>query len=202
MPFKMTFDNSSDWDRTASEYAKVPIDEGPVFTVCTRMLAGIDSAYPFSNASAILDIGSGPGTVVTLLFNAIARSIPATAKITSTDFSKGMVDVTKSRRQNELFSPNKDVAGLWSRLHADVMDAQNLDKVASDSVSHVMGSLVYFMLPDPRKGLAEAHRVLSEDGVFACTSWAKVGWIEYTAQAAYAVRPETKAPVSSNSFGL
>lgn len=102
-----------------------------------------------------------------------------------------MVEAAKMRKEREMQSEDVHAAKCWVRLELDVMDAQNLDKVATNSVSHVMGSLVYFMLPEHKKGLSEAHRVLSDDGVFACTSWARVGWMGFVVQAAQTVTQKT-----------
>lgn len=179
----MSLSNSSKWDKTATEYEKMPID-GPLSIPCTRMLDVVNATVPFSTASTILDIGCGPGTLPTLLFKRYGGQIPELAKLIATDFSAGMVEAARMRKEKELHSDNVHAAKCWARLEVDVMDAQNLEKVASNSVSHMMGSLVYFMLPDYKKGLSEAHRVLSADGVFACTSWAKVGWMGFAIQAA------------------
>lgn len=179
----MSLSNSSKWDNTAAEYEKMPID-GPLSIPCTRMLNVVNTTLPFSTASTILDIGCGPGTLPTLLFKKYGEQIPETTKLIATDFSAGMVEAARMRKQKEMHSENVHAAKCWARLEVDVMDAQNLEKFASNSVSHVMGSLVYFMLPDHKKGLSEAHRVLLADGVFACTSWAKVGWMGFVVQAA------------------
>lgn len=186
----MSFSNSSKWDKTASEYEKMPID-APLAIPCTRMLDVVNTTLPFSTASTILDIGCGPGTLTTLLFKKYGEQIPQTTKLIATDFSAGMVEAAKTRKQKEMQSEDEHAANCWARLELDVMDAQNLKKVATNSVSHVMGNLVYFMLPEYKKGLSEAHRVLSDNGVFACTSWAKVGWMGFVIQAAQTVTQKT-----------
>lgn len=151
------------------------------------MLEAVNTALPFSSASTILDIGCGPGTVPTLLFKNYGEHISETAKLIATDFSKGMVEAARMRKEKEMHSEDIHAASCWGRLELDVMDAQNLEMVTTNTVSHLMGSLVYFMLPDYKKGLSEAHRVLSDDGVFACTSWAKIGWMDFVTQAAQTV---------------
>jgi ubiquinone/menaquinone biosynthesis C-methylase UbiE len=98
-----------------------------------------------------------------------------------------MIEAARMRKEKEMHSEDIQAASCWGRLELDVMDAQNLEKVTNNNVSHLMGSLVYFMLPDYKKGLSEAHRVLSDDGVFACTSWAKIGWLVFVTQAAQKV---------------
>ncbi|EED13564.1 hypothetical protein TSTA_098210 [Talaromyces stipitatus ATCC 10500] len=191
----MSLSNPSDWDRTAAEYAQIPI-QGPMYIPCTRMLEAMNNARSFSTASTTLDIGSGPGTVATLLFKNYGKHIPQTAKLIATDFSQGMVEAARMRKELEANSEDVHSAGCWARLELDVMDAQNLEKIATGSVSHITGSMVYFMLPDHKKGLSEAHRVLSDDGVFACTSWAKVGWMEFLTQAACKASKKTAPSVA------
>lgn len=192
----MVLSNPSDWDNSAAGYSKLAI-EAPIYVPCTKMLDDMNNTLPFSTASAVLDIGCGPGTVADLLFKTYGHLIPDSTRLIASDFSNGMVEATRMKREKEVLSKNKDVAKCWSRLEIDVMDAQNLEKISSSSMSHVIGSLVYFLLPESRKGLAEAHRVLSEDGVFACTSWSKVGWMEFLVQAASEVHKDTKPSVSS-----
>lgn len=150
----------------------------------------MDSTVSFSSATSILDIGCGPGTAVTLLAEGYGAHIPADASLVATDFSQDMVNATLAKKQNIVAAGN-DVSNCWARLEAQVMDAQDLSAVESGSVSHLMGSLVYFMLPDAVKGLREANRVLKEGGVFACTSWSStMEWLQFCAEAGQRVRPD------------
>lgn len=194
----MGLNDSSDWDATAHEYTAIPI-AGPLYIPCKRMLEAMDTASAFATASAILDVGCGPGTAETLLIDAYGKDLPSTARLIASDFSKGMVEETNARREKILAEGN-DVADCWKRLETSVMDAENLSTIPSDSLSHVMGSLVYFMLPDPRKGLMEAKRVLKEGGVFACTSWARVDWMRFLREAAQKVRPNVSRRFVSLQF--
>ncbi|GMF83191.1 unnamed protein product [Aspergillus oryzae] len=181
---------SSDWDTTASEYSKVPL-EGPLLIPCKRMIDALQNALSLSSATTILDIGCGPGTAISLLIEDYGHHIPPGTRLVATDYSAGMVAETRARRDSKIRAGG-DNANCWDRLDTLVVDAQDLSPFPSNSVSHIMGSLVYFMLPDPMKGLIEAHRVLQAGGVFACTSWAKVEWMELLVQAAQKVRPVVK----------
>ncbi|KAE8312639.1 S-adenosyl-L-methionine-dependent methyltransferase [Aspergillus transmontanensis] len=181
---------SSDWDTTASEYSKVPL-EGPLLIPCKRMIDALQSTLGFSSATTILDIGCGPGTAISLLIHDYGHHIPPATRLVATDYSAGMVAETRARRDSKIIAGG-DNPNCWDRLETLVVDAQDLSPFPSNSVSHIMGSLVYFMLPDPMKGLIEAHRVLQAGGVFACTSWAKVEWMELLVQAAQKVRPVVK----------
>ncbi|KAE8381328.1 S-adenosyl-L-methionine-dependent methyltransferase [Aspergillus bertholletiae] len=191
---------SSAWDSTASEYAKLPI-QGPILIPCKRMIETMHNRVSFSSATAILDIGCGPGTAISLLIDDHGKDIPPEARMVATDYSEGMVAATRAKKDSKVAS-NGDPSNCWSRLETLVMDAQDLSGFPSHSVSHIMGSLVYFMLPDPRKGLREAHRVLQPGGVFACTSWAKVEWMELLVRAAHKVRPDNNgSPGSTGTRG-
>ncbi|KOC15620.1 methyltransferase family protein [Aspergillus flavus AF70] len=181
---------SSDWDTTASEYSKVPL-EGPLLIPCKRMIDALQNALSFSSATTILDIGCGPGTAISLLIEDYGHHIQSGTRLVATDYSAGMVAETRARRDSKIIAGG-DNPDCWDRLDTLVVDAQDLSPFPSNSVSHIMGSLVYFMLPDPMKGLIEAHRVLQAGGVFACTSWAKVEWMELLVQAAQKVRPVEK----------
>jgi ubiquinone/menaquinone biosynthesis C-methylase UbiE len=151
------------------------------------MLEVMQATLSFSSATTIMDVGCGPGTAVSLLIDHYGGDIPPEAQLIATDYSSGMVEAIKSRKETEI-SSGKDTASYWSRVETLVLDAQDLSGLSSDSVSHIMGSLVYFMLPDPKRGLREAHRVLKAGGVFACTSWAKVEWMQFLGQAVQEVR--------------
>ncbi|KAJ1715193.1 methyltransferase family protein [Aspergillus flavus] len=181
---------SSDWDTTAPEYSKVPL-EGPLLIPCKRMIDALQNALSFSSATTILDIGCGPGTAISLLIEDYGHHIPPGTRLVATDYSAGMVAETRARRDSKIRAGG-DNANCWDRLDTLVVDAQDLSPFPSNSVSHIMGSLVYFMLPDPMKGLIEAHRVLQAGGIFACTSWAKVEWMELLVQAVHKVRPVGK----------
>ncbi|OGM51056.1 methyltransferase family protein [Aspergillus bombycis] len=177
---------SSDWDSTASEYLKIPL-EGPLLIPCKRMIEALQNAVSFSSATTILDIGSGPGTAISVLIDGYGNNIPLECRLVATDYSAGMVAATRARKDSNI-AARADPANCWGRVETLVVDAQDLSEFPSNSVSHIMGSLVYFMLPDPMKGLREAHRVLQSGCVFACTSWAKVEWMELLLRAAHKVR--------------
>ncbi|KAE8419507.1 S-adenosyl-L-methionine-dependent methyltransferase [Aspergillus pseudocaelatus] len=190
---------SSDWDSTASEYAKVPL-EGPLLIPCKRMIDALQNTLSFSSATTILDIGCGPGTAISLLIDTYGNNIPPETRLVATDYSAGMVAATRAKKDSKVIAGD-DAANCWGRLETLVVDAQDLSEFPSNSVSHIMGSLVYFMLPDPRKGLREAHRALQSGCVFACTSWAKVEWMELLVQAAHKVRPVGKDNNSTQPKG-
>lgn len=179
---------ASDWDKSASAYAKAAV-ESPSQIPCRAMMAAINGALSFSSAESILDLGSGPGTAISIMFDRYGNQLPQEARIIASDFSQGMVDKIKASKASNI-SSNKN-ADLWTRLETTVLDAQDLSAIATDSMTHVMANLVYFMVPDFRKALAEARRVIRRgDGVFACTSWTfDIEWVKKLITAAQRVRP-------------
>ncbi|KAE8147893.1 S-adenosyl-L-methionine-dependent methyltransferase [Aspergillus avenaceus] len=185
----------SDWDRTASEYSELPRD-GPLLIPCMRLLESMHSTLSFGSATTIIDIGGGPGTAVNLLIDNYGYEIPPQAQVIATDYSPAMVKATQSRIETEKTSDKKN-ATCWGQVQAMTVDAQDLSAFPSNSASHLMGSLVYFMLPDPPKGLQEAFRVLGAGGVFACTSWSQVQWMEFLNQAVQEVRRATGSELHS-----
>ncbi|KAE8392514.1 S-adenosyl-L-methionine-dependent methyltransferase [Aspergillus alliaceus] len=187
-----------DWDSTASEYSKLPKD-GPLLVPCKRLLGAMHGTLSFASATTIIDIGCGPGTAVSFLIDDYGHDIPPQSRVIATDYSTGMVEVTRSRVETERTSGKKN-AKCWGQVETMELDAQDLSAFPSSSASHIMGSLVYFMLPDPQKGLREAYRVLRAGGVFACTSWARVQWMQFMDQAAQEVR--RAAGSESHSTGM
>ncbi|OCL10384.1 S-adenosyl-L-methionine-dependent methyltransferase [Glonium stellatum] len=171
-----------DWNANAQEYAKIPVRDGPLMAPCQAMLKDLTGALPLSESTAVLDVGCGPGTAISMFIDDYGPQIPTTTRLIASDFSSAMVDMVRNRQKQEAANP------LWEKLETAVYDAQDLSGVKDGELSHVMGSLVYFMLPDGRKGLSEAHRVLQPGGAFALTSWSEVEWIEILNLAALRVR--------------
>ncbi|KAL2021728.1 hypothetical protein VTK56DRAFT_6671 [Thermocarpiscus australiensis] len=183
------------WDATAQQYAQMPV-EGPLSAPLRRLLAAMDAVTPFSSATGILDVGCGPGVAIGLLIKDHGHKVPDGARLIATDFSQGMVDAVKARKA-ELAGENP----LWNRVEAAVYDAQDLHGIADGSMSHVMGNMVYFMLPDPPRGVREAHRVLRPGGVFAMTSFKRVEWMEVLQLAARRVKPDAPTGFDPAAFG-
>ena len=68
----------------------------------------------------------------------------------------------------------------WKAVEARLDDAQDLSTIPDNSASHVLGSLVYFLLPNPRKALEAARRVLTTEnsgGVFAMSAMIDAEWV-------------------------
>src|SRR5207237_1135313 len=142
-----------EWDRHAEEYAQLPV-QGLMRIPHLKILAAMNAATPFASATSIVDVGCGTGNVLDTLMDEYGSQIPAGARLIASDFSQGMVDVVRRRKMEQ--ADNQ----LWQQVEPVVCDAADLHGISDGSASHVMGNMVYFVLPDPRKGLAEAHRVL------------------------------------------
>ncbi|MBI2205738.1 MAG: methyltransferase domain-containing protein [Candidatus Rokubacteria bacterium] len=117
----------------------------PVIRPVTRRLL---EALPWDGARRVLDIGTGPGT----LLGEIASVAPATA-IVGVDRAFGMV--ARAPR-----TPG----------HLAVMDAMSLGLRRGVFDVAVM-TFVLFHLRDPGAALAEVKRVLHRHGVFALATW-------------------------------
>lgn len=104
--------------------------------------APVLDALPLAGASRVLDVGTGPGT----LLPELARRSPR-ALVVGTDASRAVL--VRARR---------DV-----RHPLAAMDTSRL-AIASDAVDVVSFSFSLFHLPDPAAGLDEAARVLRPGG--------------------------------------
>jgi SAM-dependent methyltransferase len=109
-----------------------------------RLLAGL----PIQNASVVVDIGAGVGA----LLPAIREAAPK-AFVAGIDAAEGMI-----RRAPRDFG-------------RAVMDAGRL-ALRDASIDGAVMPFMLFFLPDPRRGLAEALRVLRPGGGLAVTTWA------------------------------
>jgi SAM-dependent methyltransferase len=134
------------WSRTA-----------PVYALGAEALTG-PAVEPLLDAAGVargtdlLDVGTGPGTVV-------GAAIRRGAMVTGLDLSEAMVAAARNRY------PGVDVR---------VGNANHLpfDSASFDAVCLAFCVLV---LPDPRRALVEARRVLRPGGRIGLTIWASSG---------------------------
>jgi SAM-dependent methyltransferase len=122
-----------------------------------RLLAGL----PIHSASVVVDIGAGVGTLLPAIQEAAPRAFVA-----GVDAAEGMI-----RRASRDFG----------RV---VMDAGRLALRDASTDAAVMPFMLFF-LPDPRRGLAEARRVLRPGGRLGVATWA-AGVNEYPADEIWA----------------
>ncbi|KAL1306238.1 hypothetical protein AAFC00_004328 [Neodothiora populina] len=177
---------TSDWDDNAAYYTAL-MKDGPMTMPIRAMLEHMNKVLPFESASGIADVGCGPGTAIGELFDIYGKQISPSARLLASDFSKGMVEQVDKRKANNAGD------NLWDRLETDVWDLNDLNHVSDSSFSHVMGSMVFFMLKDSNEALKGVNRVLKEGGIIAATSWNKVEWMELAFAASGATRPDLAA---------
>lgn len=185
--------NSSgkDWTDAAADYAEL-MKKGPMTSPIRALLESMNRIAPFSSAHSIVDVGCGPGTVITELINTYGTSIPATTPLTASDYSEGMVaQVRQTQTQHSRTNPH------WARLQTHVWNLSDLAEVANNSFSHIAASFVFFFLPDPRHGLTNTLRVLRPDGLLGLTSWHTLEWIDLFALSAANIRPDLVATRSA-----
>jgi ubiquinone/menaquinone biosynthesis C-methylase UbiE len=131
-----------------------------------RLLAGL----PIQSASVVVDIGAGVGALLPAIREAAPRAFVA-----GVDVAEGMI-----RRAPRDFG----------RV---VMDAGRL-ALRDASVDGAVMPFMLFFLPDPRRGLTEARRVLRPGGRLGVVTWA-AGVNDYRADQIWAdVLDEYSAP--------
>lgn len=147
----------------------------------SRLISLLNHHLPFSSATTILDIGCGPGNGTAAIISTYQDVLPKQSRILATDFSSGMVDIVTRTRQAKL-SELSDIGStereIWQKVQPSVMDATNLSPLPTSSISHIIANFVLFMTSSPETALSEALRVLQPQGICACSSWAKMQWME------------------------
>lgn len=185
------------WSRAAKAYPQADNVGKPssLPNVTQALFSQMDLAHPFSQASAILDVGSGPGTCLARLIDTFGSQLPATTRLIASDFSEGMAEQVRERQNKE-----KGSSALWQRVEVEVLDAQELDGIEDGSISHITGSHVYNLVADGRRALHAALRVMKPGGVVGMTTVCVAEWMELIALAARKIRgddaPEFKLPAS------
>ncbi|THW72071.1 S-adenosyl-L-methionine-dependent methyltransferase [Aureobasidium pullulans] len=161
-----------------------------------RLIELLDTLTPLSTASAILDVGCGPGAATAQIVDTHSANIDTATQFIAGDFSTGMVRLVSQLRKTKLAELSVGhERDLWTRVTPLVLDATDMRPVLDESVSHIIANLVFFMTENPAKAVAESYRVLSQNGVMACSSWAKMAWMECLAIAAERIFPPLGKPV-------
>ena len=175
----------------AVEYKK--FSSGPGTQAIKVMIERTNALHPFSNATAILDNGCGPGPITSAIIDKYGAELPADCEFLAADFSEGMVKQVEGSKKEALESAGEGNASVWSRVQTQVLDATDLQGVPDASKSHVLAGWVYFMTPSPQKCLTESLRVLQPGGVLACTAWEASDWLDVM-MTLKAVRPDFTMP--------
>lgn len=132
--------------------------------------------YPLSEAKYILDLGCGPGQIISQIIKDYGSKLPRSVRIMAADVSPNMIRQVQLRRALEV---ERDAHSMWGTVDDVVCDAQDLSAMSDDSFSHITAGLVLFLLPKPQKALTECLRVLNSEhggGVLAATCWPHSDW--------------------------
>jgi ubiquinone/menaquinone biosynthesis C-methylase UbiE len=176
-----------DWGKLAKEYKGMA--SGPNAQVNKVMFERLNTALPFSQATAILDNGCGPGPVISGLIAAHAKDIPESTPFLAADFGEAMIEqVLESKKQGMEAGDN-----TWERVETRVLNAMDMQGVPDSSHSHITAGFVYFMTPDPQKCLSESLRILQPGGVLAVSSWEGSEWLDIM-KTLKLVRPDKVLP--------
>jgi ubiquinone/menaquinone biosynthesis C-methylase UbiE len=108
------------------------------------------------DASNVLDVASGPGT---LTFHAAKQA----ARVSAVDFSPGMIDELRARATRE---------GV-ANVHAEVMDAHSLNfPNATFDAAFCLFAFMFF--PDRGRAFREMRRVVRDGGKVLVATWAPI----------------------------
>ncbi len=191
----MSTTNRYQWSKAARSYVQTNAAQEGGNPITETLFAQMDSANPISQASVILDVGSGPGNCMARMIAMFGPLIPSDARLIASDWSDGMIEQVCERRGRE-----QGTNAIWQRVEAKVLDAQELEGIEDDSVSHITGTHVFNLLYDSRKAFQAADRVLQPDGVVGMTLLAVAEWMELIALAAKKIRgdsaPNFELPVT------
>ena len=114
-----------------------------------ELLEDVNKAVDAKDGDSILDAGCGPGLVTERIVRANAGK---NVSVTGLDFSKRMINRARSRCKN--FNVRFLVTDLNRPLH---FPGSSFDKVVCSNT--------LYALEDPRRVIAEFHRVLKQGGV-------------------------------------
>ena len=142
---------------------------GPSLTA-RALVSRMDALHPLINATGLLDIGCGTGSIISHILDTYASSLPKTCTLIAADYSPDMVASTKALRSKRLTAAqsNTPTAGVWSSLAVHELDAHDTSSAIVDcSLSHVLAGHVYFLLANPQKALHDTYRALTVNGILA-----------------------------------
>ena len=132
----------------------------------------IISNYKIAKGMKVLELGCGTGD----MWKNRASLISNCSKLILSDFSEGMVTVTKEN------------VGNYDNIEYKVIDIQEIP-YENETFDIVIANMMLYHVPDIYKGLTEVRRVLKKGGDFYCATYGEHGIIEYLSKllAAYGV---------------
>jgi ubiquinone/menaquinone biosynthesis C-methylase UbiE len=178
-----------EWAAVAKDYSKTASNlSSPIIG---RMLTGANALHPFAEATAILDNGCGPGSIMMKIISAYGDKLPSSCTLSCSDFAESMVDAVRATKVAEV---SRNASSPWQRVEANVMDSMDLHSIDDGSLSHVLAGWVFFMTSDPQKCLTESLRVLKAGGVLTASSWdGNMQWLQLM-RLASVIRPDKQFP--------
>ena len=147
-------DMEAPYDRFAAAYRRwwAPV----IAPSAVGLLDRLDGQVPPDAETAIVDIGTGTGT---LALAALARWPHAT-----------VVGVDPAQRLLEFATEAARQAGVDARMSVRIGDAAHLP-MPDESADLAVSSFVIQLTPSRAAAVREAFRVLRPDGLFACLAW-------------------------------
>ncbi|KAH8674204.1 S-adenosyl-L-methionine-dependent methyltransferase [Xylariales sp. PMI_506] len=183
MPSHFT-STSDQWDRHVEDYAEMANPNSPSIGKLFNLAEPLRS---ISTATAILDDGCGTGNVMSRLIREYADKLPTGVRLIASDYSKGMVDYVRKRKEQ----PENASNPFWQRLETYVLDVQDLSPaIAPASLSHVFSNLVFMVVEDCPKPIKAAYEALEVGGVLAFTMLVSIEWIDIWRYAKEEVDPD------------
>lgn len=152
----------------------------------------MNELWHFASAHGIFDNGCGTGSIISYVLEEYGSTIPETAQILAGDLSDAMLQVLRERRETNINATRDDTnIDPWAKLDIRNIDAHTLSSIPDDSLSHVTGGHLYFLLPAPGAALRTTFRVLKPRGVLALTSGKSSQHIEMLISAVESIKPGT-----------
>ena len=187
--------NEDPWVALAKDYKNLGGGgkDHPGTLPALTMLKAMDSAWPFSKATAYLDNGCGPGVIMQLALQAHGAEVPSSCRLVCSDFSPAMLQAAEATKAAEVEKGDK----LWERVEMTASDACDMSNIEDNSFSHISAGMVYFMVDDPQKALSESRRILTSEyggGVLSLSSWKDNEWVELMRNSLAETKPGNKFP--------
>ncbi|KAL9128742.1 MAG: hypothetical protein Q9217_002649 [Psora testacea] len=140
--------NDPGWTSCAAKYSTV---ETMTIPLCEQFVDIVHDISPLDTPGArAFDNGCGQGALTSVLKERFPH-----LSVMATDAAPGMISMFNSR--------GKSLG--WSNVHAEVLDARNLESIANDTFTHTMSTFMIALAPDPHLIAKEMHRVTKPGGI-------------------------------------